>query len=99
MGPGKKLTRWQQHVQDYMKKNPGVKPKVAFKNASKTFKKQMGGSTAGHHASNERHSVANNAASVQSGGNSRWAYSSETESQPATVGGRRSRKLRRTRRR
>ena len=80
-----------------MEKNPGVKPKVAFKNASKTYKKQMGGSTAGHHASNERHSVVNNAASVQSGGTCKWSYSSETDSQPSSVGG--SRRSRRSRRR
>jgi len=95
---GKQLTSWQKHVSQTKKSNPSLKGPVLFREASKTYnKKQMGGSTAGHHASNERHSFANNAASVQSGGNCKWSYSSETESQPASVGGRRSRRSRRRR--
>lgn len=95
---GKKLTSWQKHVSQTKKSNPSLKGPSLFREASKTYdKKQMGGSTAGHHASNERHSVSNNAASVQSGGNCKWYSSSETDSQPASVGG--SRRSRRSRRR
>jgi hypothetical protein len=95
----KTLTPWQTHVSQ-TKQSTGLKGPALFKQASKTYdKNQKGGSTAGHYASNERHSVANNASSVQSGGNSRWSYSSVTDSQPASVGGsRRSRSSRSSRR-